>query len=469
MQTKKLQILGSLGNKIYTQNEEPTNAPEGSLWIDLDAEYDISLDADTVDGKHASEFAIASDVETLNALVGDVSVSEQISTAVADKAHVGHMHDVATSSKDGFMSAEDKVKLDGIEAGANNYVHPNLLSVSDPEGELALYKINVNQNGHIVQKEDVTKQDIVNLGIPAQDTTYSIATQSTDGLMSAEDKAKLDSMTEGANEVVVDDALSSTSTNPVQNKVVNEAISGLSDLVGDTSVSTQISTAIDELIADDVGIYVQADEPTDASDGDIWIDSDAESTEITVDSALSSTSTNPVQNKVVASAIDDLNTKVGDTSVSEQISTAVANLAITDHTHDVATTTTAGFMSAEDKVKLDGITDGSNEITVDDALSDTSTNPVQNKVINAALANKSDADHTHSGYASASDVSDLQTKVGDESVSAQITAALDGFSSGKTLTEHLTEESMILTSLQYGDTLPAPGTTGRIFFKKVSS
>ncbi len=36
MATKKLQILGSLGNKIYTQNEEPTDAPEGALWLDLD-------------------------------------------------------------------------------------------------------------------------------------------------------------------------------------------------------------------------------------------------------------------------------------------------------------------------------------------------------------------------------------------------------------------------------------------------
>ena len=35
MKTKKLQILGNLGNKIYTQNEEPIGAADGSLWIDL--------------------------------------------------------------------------------------------------------------------------------------------------------------------------------------------------------------------------------------------------------------------------------------------------------------------------------------------------------------------------------------------------------------------------------------------------
>lgn len=36
MATKKLQILGQLGEKFYKQNEEPENAEIGSLWIDLD-------------------------------------------------------------------------------------------------------------------------------------------------------------------------------------------------------------------------------------------------------------------------------------------------------------------------------------------------------------------------------------------------------------------------------------------------
>lgn len=39
-------------------------------------------DADTLDGKHADEFASASEVEALQAKVGDTSVSEQISSAV---------------------------------------------------------------------------------------------------------------------------------------------------------------------------------------------------------------------------------------------------------------------------------------------------------------------------------------------------------------------------------------------------
>lgn len=123
---------------------------------------------------------------------------------------------------------------------------------------------------------------------------------------------------------------------------------------------------------------------------------DAGANKTTVDSALSTTSTNPVQNKVVNTAISNLNTLVGDKSVSSQISTAIAGKADTGHTHSAATTSAAGFMSTADKTKLDGVEIGANKTTVDDSLSSTSTNPVQNKVINTALAGKAASDHTHS-------------------------------------------------------------------------
>lgn len=47
-----------------------------------------------------------------------------------------------------------------------------------------------------------------------------------------------------ANKVIVDNMLSPTSTNPVQNKVVNTAIANLNGLVGDIAVSDQISAAV---------------------------------------------------------------------------------------------------------------------------------------------------------------------------------------------------------------------------------
>lgn len=54
------------------------------------------LDADTLDGKHASSFALNN-----------------------------HTHAVATTSADGLMTAADKTKLNSIAANANNYSHPS--------------------------------------------------------------------------------------------------------------------------------------------------------------------------------------------------------------------------------------------------------------------------------------------------------------------------------------------------------
>lgn len=68
---------------------------------------------------------------------------------------------------------------------------------------------------------------------------------------------------------------------------------------------------------------------------------------------------------------------------------------------NTATQDAKGLMSAADKTKLDGIAQGANKTVVDTALSSTSTNPVQNKAVKAALDGKSNSDHTHN-YAGSS-------------------------------------------------------------------
>lgn len=44
--------------------------------------------ADTLEGKHANEFATVSTVKLVSDLVGDIKVSEQIASAVAEKSKV---------------------------------------------------------------------------------------------------------------------------------------------------------------------------------------------------------------------------------------------------------------------------------------------------------------------------------------------------------------------------------------------
>ena len=93
----------------------------------------------------------------------------------------------ATQSTHGLMTAADKKKLDGVAAGANNYVHPSYTAKDS-----GLYKVTVDASGHVSAATAVVKADITALGIPATNTTYSKSTTSTDGLMSKEDKTKLD-------------------------------------------------------------------------------------------------------------------------------------------------------------------------------------------------------------------------------------------------------------------------------------
>ena len=86
---------------------------------------------------------------------------------------------------------------------------------------------------------------------------------------------------------------------------------------------------------------------------------------------------------------------------------------------DVATQSANGLMSSADKTKLDGIEEGANKTVVDTALSDTSTNPVQNKVIDAALAGKAKTSHTHTK----SEITDFPTSLPASDVSEWAKAA----------------------------------------------
>lgn len=60
-----------------------------------------------------------------------------------------------------------------------------------------------------------------------------------------EEKSKLAGIAAGATRVLVDSSLSTSSTNPVQNKVVAAELNNLNNLVGSTSVKSQIDAALE--------------------------------------------------------------------------------------------------------------------------------------------------------------------------------------------------------------------------------
>ena len=109
------------------------------------------------------------------------------------------------------------------------------------QGEIIIYDIDSNHSYERFKIGDgITK--VNNLPFADANKVDKISGKglSTNDYTTAE-KNKLAGIAEGANKTIVDSELSSTSTDPVQNKVVNAAINDLNTLIGDTAVSTQIS------------------------------------------------------------------------------------------------------------------------------------------------------------------------------------------------------------------------------------
>lgn len=131
---------------------------------------------------------------------------EALIAAIAGK--VDKVEGKGLSTED-YTTAE-KTKLAGIEAGANNYTLPTATAN-------ALGGIKVGANLAIDSTTGVLSGD------------YSAASSSAAGLMSAADKTKLDGIEAGATAITVDSAISSSSTNPVENQAIYTALAGKVD------------------------------------------------------------------------------------------------------------------------------------------------------------------------------------------------------------------------------------------------
>ena len=113
-----------------------------------------------------------------------------------------------------------------------------------------------------------------------------------------------------------------------------------------------------------------------------------------IDDKLSSTSVNPVQNKVVKNALDTLTSSLGSTvdALAEVSETLNDTILVLNEKQDKLSTNDFKTINGQSVLGAGEITisgDGTS-ITVDSALSTTSTNPVQNKVITVGLTSKQD-------------------------------------------------------------------------------
>lgn len=194
--------------------------------------------------------------------------------------------------------------------------------------------------------------------------------------------------------ITVDSALSSTSTNPVQNKVLYTALNNKLDKTGTAAAATKATQdSYGNVIVttyarkSDLSGYVKTinnQEPDTNGNINISTGGGGTGTSITVDTTLSSTSNNPIANKAVYTAVNNKLDKTG-----------IAAYAYRDSTGNIITDTYAKKSEVSGVVKsVNNIAPDSNgnvtitvsggtggNITIDSALSSTSTNPVQNRVV----------------------------------------------------------------------------------------
>ena len=120
----------------------------------------------------------------------------------------------------------------------------------------------------------------------------------------------------GGSTITVDDAMSDSSENPVQNKVITNAMADKVDVVSGKGLSTEDFTTAEKNklsgIADNANNYSLPTASSNTLGGvkvgtGLSIDGSGVLS-VTVDSELDTTSENPVQNKVIAGVLGDINT-----------------------------------------------------------------------------------------------------------------------------------------------------------------
>lgn len=110
--------------------------------------------------------------------------------------------------------------------------------------------------------------------------------------------------------VTVDSALSDSSTNPVQNKVIKAELDKKIETVPSAGADVVGGVKADDAVATDTQPVRKG------TDGKLYTAPTSGGTTITVDSAMSDTSTNPVQNKVIKAYADKMKTVVNETEIN---------------------------------------------------------------------------------------------------------------------------------------------------------
>ena len=238
-----------------------------------------------------------------------------------------------------------------------------------------MYKITTNSEGHVTAATAIQKSDITGLGIPGQDTTYSVATTSANGLMSSTDKTKLNGIATGAevnqnafsNVKVGSTTIEADSKTDTLELAAGSNITLTPDATGDKVTIAATDTTYGAATTSAAGLMSAADKTKlngIAAGAQVNTVTSVAGKTGAVTLAKSDVGLGNVDNtadsaKSVAYAANA--GKVNNHTVNADVPSGAK---FTDTTYSNATTSTAGLMSSSDKSKLDGIAAGAQVNTV---------------------------------------------------------------------------------------------------------
>lgn len=177
--------------------------------------HTINADVDAEDLQEVLD--IAQDAKTQASNAASTASSAQSAANTAQETADTKVGTIKATAPIGAARTDDEVSLSHANSGVSAGAYGATDNKTADWGETVTIgaRMSVNATGHVTNAQGRT------VTLPS-----NTATQDAKGLMSAVDKAKLDGIAQGANKTTVDTALSTTSINPVQNKVVKDALDG---------------------------------------------------------------------------------------------------------------------------------------------------------------------------------------------------------------------------------------------------
>ena len=371
--TKTSQLANDTGfvtsTEVSTTYATKAEVPTKTSQLTNDSQYQTKANLDTALATKADKSSLASkqdklvsgtNIKTINnqSILGSGNISIESGTSITvDSA-------LSTTSEN---PVQNKVITNTLQTKANASDIPTKVSQLENDSKFATQEAVVQGLATKADKDSLTslESDITNLQttVGNQDKSIIANAQAIQGkqdkLVSGTNIKTINnqsilgsgniSIEGGGSTVVVDDALSDTSENPVQNKVITTRITSIESSLGSKANASDIPTKVSQLendstyqtkanldtaLADyaktsdvnsknalqDEAIQSKQDKLISGTniktinnqsllgEGNISIEAGSS---ITVDSELSTTSENPVQNKVITTKVNSLETSLG--------------------------------------------------------------------------------------------------------------------------------------------------------------